>query len=35
LQLGPAARVLSPPELTSLAADAAGRVLKRYEPGGG
>jgi proteasome accessory factor C len=35
LQLGPAARVLSPPELTGLAADAAGRVLKRYEPGGG
>jgi predicted DNA-binding transcriptional regulator YafY len=35
LQLGPAARVLSPPELTGLAAEAARRVLARYEPGGG
>jgi len=33
LQLGPAARVLSPPELAGLAADAARRVLVRYEPG--
>ncbi len=33
LQLGPAARVLSPPELAGLAADAARRVLARYEPG--
>ena len=32
LQLGPAARVLSPPELAGLAADAARRVLARYEP---
>ena len=32
LQLGPAARVLSPPELTGLAAEAARRVLARYEP---
>jgi proteasome accessory factor C len=32
LQLGPAARVVSPPELTSLAAEAARRVLARYEP---
>jgi proteasome accessory factor C len=32
LQLGPAARVVSPPELASLAADAARRVLARYEP---
>ena len=31
LQLGPAARVVSPPELTGLAADAAHRVLARYE----
>jgi proteasome accessory factor BC len=31
LQLGPAARVVSPPELTGLAADAAHRVLVRYE----
>jgi proteasome accessory factor C len=31
LQLGPAAQVLSPPELTGLAADAARRVLARYE----
>ena len=31
LQLGPAARVVSPPELTGLAADAARRVLARYE----
>ena len=30
LQLGPAVRVVSPPELTSLAAEAAGRVLARY-----
>ena len=30
LQLGPAARVVSPPELTGLAADAARRVLARY-----
>ena len=35
LQLGPAARVLSPPELTGLAAEAARRVLARYEPGRG
>ncbi len=32
LQLGPAARVVSPPELTGLAADAARRVLARYTP---
>ena len=32
LQLGPEARVVSPPELTGLAADAARRVLARYEP---
>jgi predicted DNA-binding transcriptional regulator YafY len=31
VQLGPAARVVSPPELTSLAAEAARRVLRRYE----
>jgi predicted DNA-binding transcriptional regulator YafY len=31
LQLGPAARVVSPPELTDLAAAAARRVLARYE----
>ena len=31
LQLGPAAHVVSPPELTGLAADAAGRVLARYD----
>jgi proteasome accessory factor BC len=31
LQLGPAARVVSPPELTGLAAEAARRVLARYE----
>ncbi len=31
LQLGPEARVVSPPELTDLAADAARRVLARYE----
>src|SRR5271157_1845834 len=31
LQLGPAARVVSPPELTGLAAAAARRVLARYE----
>ena len=30
LQLGPAARVASPPELTGLAAGAARRVLARY-----
>ncbi len=30
LQLGPAARVVSPPELTGLAAAAAQRVLERY-----
>ena len=30
LQLGPAARVVRPPELTGLAADAARRVLARY-----
>ena len=35
LQLGPAARVVSPPELTGLAADAAHRVLARYEQAGG
>ncbi len=34
LQLGPAVRVVSPPELTGLAADAARRVLARYESGG-
>ncbi len=32
LQLGPAARVVSPPELTGLAGDAARRVLARYAP---
>jgi predicted DNA-binding transcriptional regulator YafY len=31
VQLGLAARVVSPPELTSLAAEAARRVLTRYE----
>ena len=31
VQLGPAVRVVSPPELTGLAAEAAGRVLARYE----
>jgi len=31
LQLGPAVRVVSPPELTELAAGAARRVLARYE----
>jgi proteasome accessory factor BC len=31
VQLGPAARVVSPPEMTGLAAEAAGRVLARYE----
>ena len=31
LQLGPAVRVVSPPELTGLAAEAAGKVLDRYE----
>ncbi len=31
LQLGPAARVVSPPELTGLAGEAARRVLARYE----
>jgi predicted DNA-binding transcriptional regulator YafY len=30
LQLGPAARVVSPPELTALVGDAARRVLERY-----
>ena len=30
LQLGPAVRVVSPPDLTGLAADAARRVLARY-----
>jgi proteasome accessory factor C len=30
LQLGPAARVVRPPELTGLAADAARRVVARY-----
>ena len=34
LQLGPSARVVSPPELTGLAADAAQRVLARYEQAG-
>ena len=34
LQLGPSARVVSPPELTGLAADAAHRVLARYEQAG-
>jgi proteasome accessory factor BC len=33
LQLGPAARVVSPPELTGLAEDAARRVLARYTAG--
>jgi len=33
LQLGPSARVVSPPELTGLAADAARRVLARYGRG--
>ncbi len=33
LQLGPAARVVGPPELTVLVADAARRVLARYEGG--
>ncbi len=32
LQLGPSARVLSPPELISLVADAARRVRARYDP---
>jgi len=31
VQLGPAVRVVSPPELTGLAAEAAGRVLARYQ----
>ena len=31
VQLGPAVRVVSPPELTGLAAEAADRVLARYE----
>jgi predicted DNA-binding transcriptional regulator YafY len=31
VQLGPEVRVVSPPELTGLAAEAAGRVLARYE----
>jgi predicted DNA-binding transcriptional regulator YafY len=30
LQLGPSARVVSPPDLTGLVADAARRVLARY-----
>ena len=30
LQLGPAARVVSPPELTGLVGGAARRVLERY-----
>jgi proteasome accessory factor BC len=34
LQLGPYARVVSPPEMTGLAAVAARRVLARYEAGG-
>jgi proteasome accessory factor C len=34
LQLGPAVRVVSPPELTGLAEDAARRVLARYAAGG-
>jgi proteasome accessory factor C len=34
LQLGPAAEILEPAELTRLGADAAKRVLARYEPGG-
>ncbi len=33
LQLGPAVRVVSPPELTGLAGDAARRVLARYARG--
>jgi proteasome accessory factor C len=33
LQLGPAVRVVSPPELTGLAEDAARRVLARYAEG--
>ncbi len=32
LQLGPSSRVVSPPELTSLAAEAARRVRARYAP---
>ncbi len=32
LQLGPEARVVHPPELTGLGAEAARRVLARYEP---
>jgi predicted DNA-binding transcriptional regulator YafY len=31
LQLGPSARVVSPPELTDLASGAARKVLARYE----
>jgi proteasome accessory factor C len=31
LQLGPAARVVRPAELTGLASDAARRVLARYQ----
>jgi predicted DNA-binding transcriptional regulator YafY len=31
LQLGPDATVVSPPSLTGLAADAARRVLDRYQ----
>ena len=30
LQLGPAARVVSPPELTTLVGEAARKVLARY-----
>jgi predicted DNA-binding transcriptional regulator YafY len=30
LQLGPSARVVSPPELTGFVAQAARRVLERY-----
>ncbi len=33
LQLGPDARVISPPSLTGLASDAARRVLARYQVG--
>jgi predicted DNA-binding transcriptional regulator YafY len=31
LRLGPAARVIDPPEYRNLAATAATRVLRRYE----
>jgi predicted DNA-binding transcriptional regulator YafY len=30
LQLGPAARVVAPPELRAVGAEAAGRLLTRY-----